>query len=419
MAPCFGPPIYPHTLFGESRQGAKSRPESRSPLRVWCIIPMEAEKPPKTMLEPPSDSSYRMSPERMRHQTRPAPRRSDADKAPTIRAIDVFCGIGGLTYGLRSAGLDVVLGLDSDISCRYAYETNNDGAAFLKADVRDVHFSDLESHFGESQITALVGCAPCQPFSSHTRRNTAPRDDCELVDEFARLVGEGTPDLVSMENVPGLAKHPTFGKLVELLRDLNYDVAHGVIDFHKFGVPQHRRRLVMVASRLGSAALPEPTNCIGNVADFIADIQPINAGQTWKEDPAHTTLALTPINLERIRQSKPGGTWQDWDEALVNPCQKRAHYPAPYGRMRWDEPAPTITTQFCYYSTGRFGHPNQDRALSVREAALLQTFPRDYKLVDPDSPLTIRKLARHVGNAVPVKIAELIGSSLMGATASV
>lgn len=352
-------------------------------------------------------------------QTRPTLERSSVAKVPSIRAVDVFCGIGGLTYGLRSAGLDVVLGLDSDKSCQYAYETNNDGAVFLEADVRDVQFTDLESHYGESEITALVGCAPCQPFSSHTRRNTASRDDCELVDEFARLVREGMPDLVSMENVPGLAKHPTFGKLVELLRDLNYDVAHDVIDFHKFGVPQHRRRLVMVASRLGSVALPEPTNSIGKVSDFIADLQPIEAGQTWKGDPAHTSLPLSPTNLERIKQSKPGGTWRDWAETLVNPCQRRAHYPAPYGRMRWDEPAPTITTQFCYYSTGRFGHPNQDRAVSVREAALLQTFPCDYKLVDPDSPSTIRKLARHVGNAVPVKIAELIGSSLMGATANV
>lgn len=352
------------------------------------------------------------------YQNQSAPQSCEGVQGPKIRAIDVFCGIGGLTYGLRSAGLDVVLGLDTDASCRYAYETNNDGAAFLQADVRDVHFSDFGSFYEEAEFTALVGCAPCQPYSSHTRRKSSSGDDCELVDEFARLVGEGMPDLVSMENVPGLAKHPTFSNLLDLLFDLDYDVDHNVIDFHSFGVPQHRRRLVMVASRLGSVKLPKPTGDTSKVEDFIADLHPIEAGQTWAEDPAHTTVPLSPTNLKRIRQSKPGGTWNDWDETLVNPCHKRTHYPAPYGRMQWKEPAPTITTQFCYYSTGRFGHPVQDRAVSVREAALLQTFPADYKLVQPDSDITIRKLARHVGNAVPVKIAKQIGSSLVGASAN-
>lgn len=330
--------------------------------------------------------------------------------------MDVFCGIGGLAHGLRSAGINVVLGVDVDASCRYAYETNNSGAVFLEADVREVGFPDLKGHYGESEFTALVGCAPCQPFSSHTRRN-AGAEDCELVDEFARLVREGEPDFVSMENVPGLARHPSFANLIRFLRNLDYDVNHDVINFFRYGVPQRRRRLVLVASRRGPAALPEPTDEVGNVADFIGGLPPIAAGEISSEDPAHATLPLSPTNLERIRQSKPGGTWKDWDKALVNPCHERAHYPAPYGRMRWDEPAPTITTQFCYYSTGRFGHPAQDRAVSVREAALLQTFPADYELVDPGAGMPIRKLARHVGNAVPVRIGELIGSSLTKASA--
>ena len=333
----------------------------------------------------------------------------------TICAVDVFCGIGGLSYGLRSAGIEVVLGIDIDASCRYAYETNNAGAAFLETDIREIRFADLEGYYDQSEIVALVGCAPCQPFSAHTRRN-APNEDCELVDEFARLVREGTPDLVSMENVPGLAKHKSFGRLLELLHELEYDVDHEVINFYDYSVPQRRRRLVMVASRRGPATLPEPTNVGGNVADFIRDLDPIAAGQTCTKDPAHTTLPLSRTNLERIRQSKAGGTWKDWDETLVNPCHTRAHYPAPYGRMRWDKPAPTITTQFCYYSTGRFGHPTQDRAISVREGALLQTFPADYELVDPDANMPICKLARHIGNAVPVKIGEMIGASLQKAS---
>ena len=330
----------------------------------------------------------------------------------SITAVDVFCGIGGLTRGLRDAGIAVGAGVDNDSTCRYAYETNNAGAVFIEADIRDIAFDDLDSYYAEANLKALVGCAPCQPFSAHTRRTQAA-EDCTLVDEFARLVEEGLPDFVSMENVPGLAKHPSFESLLEVLDNLDYEHDHKVLNFCDFGVPQRRHRLVMVASRRGQIALPEPTcQREARVADFIRKLPPIRAGQTASDDPAHTTLALSPTNLARIQQSKPGGTWKDWDKELVSPCHTRAHYPAPYGRMAWGEPAPTITTQFCYYSTGRFGHPEQDRAMSVREGALLQTFPEDYALVDPDEPLPIFRMARHVGNAVPVKIGELIGNAL-------
>ena len=351
-------------------------------------------------------------------QADPAPRSEVTPNSPAIRAVDAFCGIGGLTHGLRAVGIDVALGIDIDSSCRYAYEANNFGATFREADIREISFTDLEPYYEESAFTALVGCAPCQPFSAHTRR-TATVDDCELVGEFSRLIQEGTPDLVSMENVQGLAKHDSFLDLLSVLGDLNYDVDFGVLNFYKYGVPQRRWRLVMIASRRGQARLPEPTGHIKNVADFIRDMSPIFAGETSSTDPAHSSLPLSPTNLSRIRQSKPGGSWKDWDEDLVSSCHTRAFYPAPYGRMQWDQPAPTITTQFCYYSTGRFGHPTQDRTVSVREAALLQTFPLNYKLVDPHADMPIRQLARHVGNAVPVKIGEHIGISLKRAASNV
>ena len=332
-----------------------------------------------------------------------------------IKAVDVFCGIGGLTYGLRMAGIEVSAGLDVDPSCRYAYEENNSGTNFLSADIREIKFTDFEKFYEGSQVRVLVGCAPCQPFSAHTRRSG--RDgNCELLVEFARLVREGTPHLVSIENVPGIVKHLSFSKLLRTLRSLNYNVDFDVVNFKQYGVPQNRRRLVLIASRIGSAKIPTPSGDTKNVADFIRDMPPIKAGQNCSEDSAHVTLPLSPTNLSRIQQSKPGGTWRDWDDALVNRCQKTAHYPGPYGRMCWDKPAPTLTTQFCYYSTGRFGHPVQNRTISIREAALLQTFPHDYKFVDPSSTLQINKLARHVGNAVPVKVGELIGRSLLNAT---
>ena len=331
--------------------------------------------------------------------------------APTIQAIDLFCGIGGLTHGLRLAGVGVNAGFDNDPTCRHAFEANNDGAAFICKDVREVRFADLEPLYGSAEVTALVGCAPCQPFSAHNRRKAQSDDDCSLVNEFARLVQEGTPDLVSMENVPGLAKHPAFEDLLRTLTDLDYKIDPTIVSCERFGVPQRRRRVVLLASRRGPVSLPRRISSPMTVGDCIRGLPAIEAGAVCPNDPAHAALPLSPTNRRRIAQSKPGGSWVDWEDHLVNECHRNAHYPAPYGRMRWDELAPTITTQFCYYSTGRFGHPEQDRAISIREGALLQTFPRDYVLVDEKDTATIRELARHIGNAVPVSLGSAIGAA--------
>ena len=334
-----------------------------------------------------------------------------------IHAVDLFCGIGGLTHGLRSSGITVKAGYDLDATCQHAFEANNLGATFIQADVRDLRYKDLEAHFQGSDVSALVGCAPCQPFSAHTRRSRDQRkDDCSLLLEFARLVEEGTPDVVSIENVPGLARHEAFAKFVASLRALDYHVEHDVVSCLRYGVPQRRRRLVLLASRVGPISLPagdsdgQPT-----VAAYIQNQPRLADGQADENDLAHVTMPLSDLNRRRIRQSKPGGTWRDWDDDLVNACHRETYYPAPYGRMRWDAPAPTITTQFCYYSTGRFGHPEQDRTISVREAALLQTFPADYDLVDDEAPFVVHKLARHIGNAVPVALAAAIGTAIVEA----
>lgn len=328
-----------------------------------------------------------------------------------IYAVDLFCGIGGLTHGLRLAGVDVRAGFDVDGTCRYAFEANNDGVEFACRDVRDLAFDDLASYFEGGAASALVGCAPCQPFSAHNRRHSRSDADCSLVGEFERLVREGTPDFVSMENVPGLAKHAAFRSFVESLQALDYHVSHEVVPCHRFDIPQRRRRLVLLASRHGPLSLSESAANPPTVHDCIGDLPAIRDGSVSREDPAHVAMPLSPTNRARIAHSKPGGTWKDWPEDLVSPCHRKAHYPAPYGRMRWDDLAPTITTQFCYYSTGRFGHPEQNRAISVREGAILQTFPDDYALQDVDNPLRVRDLARQIGNAVPVKLALAIGAA--------
>ena len=337
------------------------------------------------------------------------------EAASDIHAVDLFCGIGGLTHGLARAGIAVRAGFDNDESCRYAYEANNPDAQFVAADIRSIRREHIESYLASATISVLVGCAPCQPFSAHNRK-LRTEADCSLVYEFARLIQETQPDFVSMENVPGLAKHQAFTDFIRTLERLGYNHDATVVRCSDYGIPQKRQRLVLLASRHRPIRVPERSVDSRTVRESIQDLPVIGDGEAHPDDPAHTTMALTALNRKRIQQSKPGGTWRDWDEALRSACHRTSYYPAPYGRMCWDDVAPTITTQFCYYSTGRFGHPEQDRAISVREGALLQTFPIGYRLSEHSQAVVVRDAARQIGNAVPVKLAEAIGKSIVEAS---
>lgn len=338
-----------------------------------------------------------------------------------IQAVDLFCGIGGLTYGLREAGIDVRAGVDNDGSCRGGYVRNNKGAKFIDMDIRDVTGGKIREYYEGADVRVLVGCAPCQPFSAHARKNKArgSHDDCSLLLEFSRLIKESQPDIVSVENVPGLARHGVFEEFMQNLRGMGYACSKPRIVFcPEYGVPQTRRRLVLLASKRGDIDLVPPT-CKSKaewptVGTSIKGLPPIQHGGECDAVPDHCAMKLNAKNLERIRQSKPGGSWRDWDEDIVADCHRKSYYPAPYGRMEWGSQAPTITTQFCYYSTGRFGHPSQDRAISLREAACLQTFPESYTFQDEEKTLTAREIARQIGNAVPVELARAIGNSIRG-----
>ena len=164
-------------------------------------------------------------------------------------------------------------GFDNDPTCRHAFETNNAGATFVCKNVRDVTLADLKPYYDTAEVTALVGCAPCQPFSAHNRRKGRSDADCSLVNEFARIVNEVTPDLVSMENVPGLAKHPAFQDLIHTLNDLDYDIGPThIVSCDRYGVPQRRRRLVLLASRRGPISLPDWDTAPPTVRDCICDL---------------------------------------------------------------------------------------------------------------------------------------------------
>lgn len=285
-------------------------------------------------------------------------------------AIDLFCGIGGLTKGLSLAGIDVLAGFDIDGSCQFAYEANNT-AEFICKDVTNIRGAELNQIYPENVVRALVGCAPCQPFSRYSsryRKEGHTDNKWRLLYSFERLVRETLPDIVSMENVPNLIHENVFKDFVKTLSELEYAVEYQVVNCPDYGVPQHRKRLVLLASRLGEIHLISPLydeNHYITVREAIGHLQPIEAGEICPNDILHRSSALSAINMERIQQSVPGGTWRDWDENLRLKCHKKksgATFPSVYGRMEWDEPSPTMTTQFYGYGNGRFGHPEQNRA---------------------------------------------------------
>jgi DNA (cytosine-5)-methyltransferase 1 len=336
-----------------------------------------------------------------------------------IRAIDLFCGAGGLTRGLEAAGIEVVAGVDIDPACEYPFTANN-RAAFLLKSVEDVAASDFADSLEGSSLTLLAGCAPCQPFSTYSQGNSSPADKrWNLLSHFARLVKEIQPDLVMMENVPLLAKQTVFAKFVSDLKEDGFSVFHKVVDCADYGVPQHRQRLVLLASKYGPIEMIRPTvksEFYETVRDSIEELPPLKAGEIHPDDPLHQASELSPLNLKRIRASKAGGTWRDWDGDLVAACHKKKtgkSYPSVYGRMAWDEPSPTMTTRFYGFGNGRFGHPRQNRAISLREGAILQSFPCDYKFVPEGEPVYIKTIGRLIGNAVPVKLGKAIGKSII------
>ena len=336
-----------------------------------------------------------------------------------IKAVDLFCGAGGLTHGLQRAGIDVVAGYDIVESCRHAYEYNNH-ANFINQSVTELTASELAAHFAGADISLLAGCAPCQPFSTYSRkRNTQNDERSELLGHFGELVRQVKPDYVTMENVPGMKVKSIFHDFIKTLSDAGYYIDHKVVFCPDYGMAQSRKRLVLVASLLAPIKLIAPTHTKENyvtVRDVIAFLPPIIAGEQHKHDPLHKASGLSDINHLRIKGSKPGGTWLDWPEHLRADCHKKVSgktYISVYGRMEWDKVSPTMTTQCTGFGNGRFGHPEQNRGISLREAALLQSFPENYEFLPKEAKHDLAPLAKMIGNAVPVRLGEIIGKSII------
>jgi len=344
-----------------------------------------------------------------------------------VAAVDLFCGTGGMSLGLERAGLDARTGVDVEISCRYPYERNTDGD-FLEADVSSMDRRELEEAFGTVGVRVLAGCAPCQPFSGlNPKEESTERDDWGLMREMGRLVRRVRPEVVVVENVVRMRQHSVYARFLDALRKSGYEVSVNEVHCPDYGVPQTRNRLVVLASRLGAIELADPTHSddpaddrdpYRTVRDAIGDLPPIEAGEVHPDDRLHRAADLEEENRRRLEQMPQGGNVFDLDPEIRQPRFRDLTpgddgFTDVCGRLDWDEPAPTVTTEFFGLTTGRTGHPEQDRALSLREGARLQTFPDEYTFLPEDGEVTLTEVGRLVGNAVPPRLAAVVGESVL------
>jgi DNA (cytosine-5)-methyltransferase 1 len=317
--------------------------------------------------------------------------------------------------------MTILGGLDLDTEAAATYRLNFPQAAFIERDIRKVdplEISDAMRRMPGSRLL-ISACAPCQPYTNFHRKSSRRAEQRTLLLRLLPFIDHLRPEFVLVENVPGLHKvrgASTFNRFVASLQRRGFYVAWLIVDCRDYGVPQRRRRLVLLASQLGEVEMPAPTHGSGSgllphstVRDWIAHFPVIADGETHDEVPNHQAAKLTDLNLRRMRATPIGGGRSDWPEALRLECHRehRGHSDV-YGRLSWDAPAPVLTTKCTSISNGRYGHPDQDRPISVREAAALQTFPDDFRFVG-----RIKSATRQVGNAVPVRLAQAVGAALI------
>jgi len=342
--------------------------------------------------------------------------------------VDLFCGVGGLTHGLKAKGFVVVAGVDFDPSCSYAFETNNDGAKFHHIDISQLSAEQLNSFFPKGKKKILVGCAPCQPFSLYNKKRKNPSEitkgnKWKLLDAFADLIIATQPEIISMENVLSLRlfeKGAVLRDFIDKIDNEGYKVSYFNVNAQNYGVPQRRKRLVLFGTKhKNQIEMIAPTHGKGNyvtVEKALEGLPELKNGEVCKTDPLHRGRTLGELNLRRLQATREGGFWREWDDELKLECHKKESgksFRSVYGRMSWNDVAPTMTTYCIGLGNGRFGHPKADRAISLREAAIFQDFPRGYDFINPDVPFSATALARQIGNAVPVGLGEAIGESII------
>jgi len=342
-----------------------------------------------------------------------------------LKAIDFFCSGGGMSYGMQAAGIHILAGIDIDPRCKETYEANIN-TEFILADVFNLKEEELESSLKGRGLRrnddelVFIGCTPCQFWSTIRTDKEKASKTKNLLTEFHRFVKYFNPGYVVVENVPGILRNKEKSKLADFivwLEENNYEVHADVHNVNEYGVPQSRKRFTLIADRVYKNVIkPERDNTLPTLKDFIGEhngFPILHAGNRDSEAYMDTTAGLNELNLRRIRKvRKDGGDRFDFaeDPKLQLNCfiGKDSSFRDTFGRLRWDKPSSTITTKFLSISCGRFAHPEEDRALSLREGAVLQTFPKYYIF----KTSTIADTARIIGNAVPPEYARRIGQAI-------
>jgi DNA (cytosine-5)-methyltransferase 1 len=341
-----------------------------------------------------------------------------------LNAIDLFAGGGGLSVGLRQAGFNVVGAVENNRSAIATYAANFPGTKIWTDDIRKVNGEDLRAILKRGKLDLLAGCPPCQGFTSLTRKYKREDPRNSLILEMLRIVEEIEPRAIMMENVPGLAERGRrlLTPFLERLRELGYIVNMNVLQVADYGVPQFRRRLVLLAGRGFPIPLPNSTHSKdgrgkprwNTVRDAIGAFPAPVTFYDAKTSASVLTLSwhvvrnISELNKARLKATQPGANRNKLPEALRPPCHRGLNrgFTNVYGRMEWDQVAPTITGGCTTLSKGRFGHPEQDRTISVREAATLQTFPNDYLFATD----YIDQVCAIIGNALPCEFAAKIAA---------
>ena len=342
-----------------------------------------------------------------------------------LKAIDFFCSGGGMSFGLQQAGVDVIAGIDFDPKCKETYEANIKGAKYILIDVEKLKEENLSTEIEikkDDDELILVGCSPCQYWTIIRTNKDKSQKSKNLLREFHRFVKYYNPGYVVVENVPGiLNKHKESGldKFIKDLEKQGYVIHYGVVNLNNYGVPETRKRFSLIANRATNQKIfPIPNNSCPTVADFIGEkngFPKVSAGHKDMTDFMHTVAGLSKKNINRLKLTpKNGGTREAWADTdlQINAYKKKNNnvsFNDTYSRMSWNKPAPTITTKFFSISNGKFSHPEENRAISLREGATLQTFPKTYKFIGN----SVVSIARMIGNAVPPLYAKQIGKAII------
>ncbi|WP_423907537.1 DNA cytosine methyltransferase [Candidatus Spongiihabitans sp.] len=342
--------------------------------------------------------------------------------AKLLKAVDFFCGAGGMTQGMKMAGVKVVAGIDIDEDCKETYEKNHPETRFFLKDIKKLPRTFLEKKCGvkrNDDSLVFIGCSPCQYWSVLNTNRRSSEGSKGLLQDFWRFVYYYNPGYVIIENVPGMKRKEAESGLdnfCEKLKEKGHVITENILNAKDYGVPQSRKRFVLIASRMNeSINFPKPEK-ESILAEFIGThngFPALRAGHIDDTDFMDTVASLSEKNLRRVKLTpKNGGTrkaWKDDPELQLKAYKgKDDSFRDVYGRLRWNKPSSTITTRFNGISNGRFTHPEEDRGLSLREGATLQTFEKDYIFVCESSTAA----SKLIGNAVPPQLAYRIAQSI-------